>query len=344
MNNFCPNCGTNNNASDNFCRICATPLSQNQPDPRPVRPAPTSRPTPVNKPAPTNRPAQTSRPAPVNIPAPTNRPVPVNRPVVNPDINSTQTVTPTEGINQNPVAEKTDKKQNKEKKKDKKAKKNQAVDTTNLDPKQKKKLKRKKRLKKFLKAILIIFIIAAALAFTWFAVGNQITLTIHTDKDVETMNSGSLEMPGAHYSQYSDMPDYVVRMLGADPESPDYGPVMSEVIPYIYVERNKVNGFFGGTTVDYTIYAPDLETWLLNLDDSKTYTQETMLEELKEYLPDAPMREQKVTIEYAHDGIFGWQGNYMSLEFSNAISGGVNTAYNELYAEFSKELEANIQS
>ena len=184
MNNFCPNCGTNNNASDNFCRICATPLSQNQPDPRTVRPAQTSRPTPVNKPAPTNRPAQTSRPAPVNRPAPTNRPVPVNRPVVNPDINSTQTVTPTEGINQSPVAEKTDKKQNKEKKKDKKAKKNQAVDTANLDSKQKKKLKRKKRLKKFLKAILIIFIIAAALAFTWFAVGNQITLTIHTDKEI----------------------------------------------------------------------------------------------------------------------------------------------------------------
>ncbi|MBP3442284.1 MAG: zinc ribbon domain-containing protein [Clostridia bacterium] len=227
----------------------------------------------------------------------------------------------------------------KKKKGDKKSKKKRSAASENLSPEQKK----KRRIKKILTPIISIVVVVAVVAFAWFAVGNQITLSIHTDKDVDTMNSGRLEMPGAYYSQYSDMPDYVVKLLGGDPQSPDYGPVMTEVMPYVRVERNKVNGFFGGNTVEYTIYAPDLESWLLNLGNSKKYTQDSLLEELKAYLPNAPLRSQVVTIEYAHDGIFSWQGNYMCIEFSNAISGGINTAYSELYAAYTEELEANIK-
>lgn len=262
-------------------------------------------------------------PLPQLQPVQNNRPVSNNRPIPN--------VVVTNGVhNTLPVNGNKNKKKNK-------VKASKKADRKVKAPNQKKGVKR------ILKPILVIVIVAAVVAFAWFAVGNQITLSIHTDKDVKTMNSGSLEMPGANYNQYGDMPDYVVEMLGGNPDSPDYGPLMTEVLKYVYVERNSVNGFFGKSTAEFTIYAPDLESWLVNLDGSKKYTQDTLLEEMKAYLPNAPKRSQQVTIEYAHDGIFGWQGNYMSLEFANAVSGGINTAYNELYTEFSKDLEANIQ-
>lgn len=202
---------------------------------------------------------------------------------------------------------------------------------------------REKSPRKPLNIIVSVVCILVTLALVWFAVGNQITLTAHTNKDLEILNSGSLDVPGAHYNKYADLPDYVVEMLGEDSDNAGYGPLMSEIIPHIKVERNKVNGWFGQKSVEYTISAPDMETWLLNIDQNKEYTEDTLLEDMLEYIPNASERTQVVTISYANDGFFGWQGNYMALDFANAVSGGINTAYNKLYEEISDELEAALK-
>jgi hypothetical protein len=152
-----------------------------------------------------------------------------------------------------------------------------------------------------------------------------------------------LDVPGAHYNKYAELPDFVIEMLGEDPDKPAYGPLMSEIILHINVERNKVNGWFGQSSVEYTISAPDMESWLLNMDENKEYTEETLLAEMLEYIPNAPKRTQVVTIDYARDGLFGWTGNYMSLDFTNAISGGINSAYNTIYEEISEDLEAPLK-
>ena len=212
-------------------------------------------------------------------------------------------------------------------------------------PKQKKvkqKVRKEKNRKKTL-IKLVIFICSVILLFgIWFAVGNQVTLTLHTNKDLETLNSGSLDVPGAHYNKYAELPDYVVEMLGEDPDTAGYGPLMSEIIPHIRVERNKVNGWFGQKSVEYTITAPDMESWLINLDENKEYTEETLLADMIAYIPDAPERTQVVIIDYAHDGLFSWTGNYMALDFANAVSGGINSAYNTIYDEISEDLEAAL--
>lgn len=197
--------------------------------------------------------------------------------------------------------------------------------------------------KKVLKKLIPVACIIAAIAAIWFAVGNQITLTIRTDKDLEVFNSGSLEVPGAHYNRYSELPDYVVEMLGDDPDAADYGPLMSEIVPHIRVERNKVNGWFGQKSVEYTISAPDMETWLLNIDENKKYTEKKLLADMLEYIPNAPERTQVVTVNYTQDSFFDWHGNYMAVDFANAISGGINSAYNTLYEEISADLEAALK-
>lgn len=205
------------------------------------------------------------------------------------------------------------------------------------------KQKREKSPRKTLNIVIALLCVLATVVLVWFAVGNYITLSIHTNDDLDILNSGSLKVPGAHYSKYSELPDYVAQMLGKDDKDSEYGPLMSEVIPYIRVERNKINGLFGQSSVEYTVYAPDLESWLLNQNPSSGYTQNDFLKDLKEYIPSAQLRPQKVTIEYSRVGLFDWEGDYMSLEFSNAVSGGINTAYNKLYEQISDELEENLK-
>ena len=60
---------------------------------------------------------------------------------------------------------------------------------------------------------------------------------------------------------------------------------------------------------------------------------------LIEQIPAAPQKAYYVTIRYEKDGLFDWKGDYETMEFADAISGGMNTAYNALYARMLKELE-----
>lgn len=203
-------------------------------------------------------------------------------------------------------------------------------------PKQKKKKKHR-----FLKFLMWLFLIAAALALLWFAVGNMITLHFHSEKVVSAINGGSLDLPGLK-SNTSEMPNYVKQMLGKSDEN-DNGPVVEAVLPYLHVQRDKIHGFFGASEVDYIIYAPDLESWLLDMDTSTIYSSEQLLSELLAYIPNAPLKARRVSIKYYSEGLFDWRGNYKTPEFADAISGGINSAYNVYYEKMLQEIKEALQ-
>ncbi len=181
--------------------------------------------------------------------------------------------------------------------------------------------------------------IAAFLLFLWFGFGNIITLNIHSQEVVETINSGSLDLPGMQ-SDYSKLPQYVKEMLGENEQELDQ-PIKQAILPYLKVECTKVNGLFGASSIEYIITAPDIGSWLLTPEVEEFTTEDEFLAAMLEYIPNAPSRQTTVTIEYYKDGFFSvdWRGNYYTVEFADAISGGMNTAYNELYKKAMAELE-----
>lgn len=212
-------------------------------------------------------------------------------------------------------------------------------------PQKQKKEKKQKQPKKhklpgIVRFLLWLVGIAAVLLFLWFGFGNMVTLHLHSEDVVETLNAGSLDLPGMQ-SDYADLPQYVQDMLGEEVQQQQDGPIMQAILPHLKVERNKVNGFFGASSVEYTVTAPDIESWMLTLDPESVTTQEALQAALLEYIPYAPVRRTTVTVEYYRDGFFSvdWQGNYHTVAFADAISGGMNTAYNKLYEQALEELE-----
>lgn len=190
---------------------------------------------------------------------------------------------------------------------------------------------------------MIPFYLVGAVVFIvlfWLLFGNLITLRSCTNKDLEVFNSGSLEVPGTAYYTESDMPEFVKEMLAEDEQTED--DFMSIISQYLYFERTKIHGFLNGNTVEYTVYAPDMESWILNLNPQEEYTEEELFEEMVRYIPDAPIREQTITVEYLRKGLFKWEGNYETREFADAVSGGINSAYNKIYNAAMEELEETL--
>lgn len=207
-----------------------------------------------------------------------------------------------------------------------------------------KKPKKKKKLPGIVKFLIVIACIAATLFFLWFAFANQVTLYFHSEDVLETLNSGSLDLPGAE-NPYAEMPNYIKDMMG-DAEIPDgNGPIMDAVLPYINVERTKIHGFFGASSVEYTITAPDLEMWMLTLNAEQMGSTEELLANLNEYIKTAPRHTATVEVEYYRSGFFSvkWEGNYFTPEFADAVCGGFNTAYNKLYQQAMEEMEELFQ-
>jgi len=203
------------------------------------------------------------------------------------------------------------------------------------------KVKRKRSAKVFFKKLLIFILVNAFLVFLWFAVGNYITLTIHSSEVIETINSGSLELSGVVNDDFDKLPTYVQNRLQRPQQK--NGPIVDRMLPYIRIERVKVNGFFGGSSVEYKVAVPDLEEWILSLKDSGINNQEDFLAEMEHYIRQAPRAPRSVTIHYYSDGWFSWKGNYNTPEFLDAITGGMNTAYTKLYEEAMDELEEMLQ-
>ncbi len=200
------------------------------------------------------------------------------------------------------------------------------------------KIQRKKH--GFLKALLCLAVTTGVLALLWFAVGNWITLYFHSNDVVETLNSGSMELAGLE-SAYSTLPNFVQDMLAM--EQTEENPVIEANLPYIRASRKKIYGFFGAASVEYVIYAPNVEDYLLELDMSTINSSEQLLELVVSNIPNLPLKEHCVAVEYYKDGLFSWRGNYLTTAFSNAVSGGLNSAYNQFYFEMMKAFEEALE-
>lgn len=216
---------------------------------------------------------------------------------------------------------------------------NTTAGTSEKGKSKKEKKKKKHKLPGILRFLIVIIIIAGVLFGGWYAFGNMITLYLHSEDVVETLNSGSLELEGTE-SAYDELPDYVKDMLGEDYVEEDYGPITKAVLPYISVKRAGINGFFNGSTVVYEISAPDLESWLLGLEDGAFTTEDELMTLMTQYMESAPIRTVEVEIQYERDGFFStqWHGNYYTREFTDAICGGLNSAYNVLYEQAMEEI------
>lgn len=165
---------------------------------------------------------------------------------------------------------------------------------TTKQPRQKKP-KKKHKLPGIVRFLIAIIIIAVILLGGWYAFGNMITLYIHSEDVVDTLNSGSLELEGTQ-STYDELPNYIKDMLGEGYIEEDFGPVTQAVLPYISVERTKINGFFNNSTVKYEITAPDLENWLLNLEPGSFADENELLTLMIQYIETAPTRTAEVEI------------------------------------------------
>ena len=214
-------------------------------------------------------------------------------------------------------------------------------------PKKKNKKRKKSKLIGFLKFMLTLICIAAVLFLLWITLGKWLTLHFHSNEVVESLNAGSLDFPGSHNSDYNELPDYAKEMLGENiKKEQENGPLLNAVLPYLEVERVEINWFRSGASIEYCISAPDVEHWFMSLTkEDIAKGQETLMKDLDNYLIIANRRKKNVTVEYTKSGLFSidWQGNYETIEFADAISGGVNTAYNELYKQAIDEMEEMLK-
>ncbi len=217
------------------------------------------------------------------------------------------------------------------------------VQTSETDKKKNK--KKKKKLPFIIRFFRAILIIGAVLFLLWFGFGNMVTLYLHSEEVVETLNSGSLELAGTE-NAYTELPNYVKDMLDDEYLKNEQGPITKAVLPYIRAERISINGFFGMATVKYKITAPDIENWLLNLDPTLVTSENVLLSMMQQYIQNAPERSVEVSIEYDRKNIFSidWRGNYYTREFADAVCGGFNSAYSTLFEQAMKEyMEAQGQ-
>lgn len=204
---------------------------------------------------------------------------------------------------------------------------------------EKKKPKKENKLRGLIVALCIVLGVAGVIAFSVFAFGNFLTLKPHTEKVCAHINSGNLDLSSLSTDPYEDIPLYVKEMMGETADPSELGPIVSAMAPYIEIECVKVDGFFGKSCAEYRIRSRDLGGFILSFDRSSVSSSEELLSKILEYLPSAPEREFTVTVEYRRDGLFSWKGNYETPEFADAISGGLNSAYNTLYEEMLKEME-----
>ncbi|MBR5453944.1 MAG: zinc ribbon domain-containing protein [Clostridia bacterium] len=203
------------------------------------------------------------------------------------------------------------------------------------------KAKKKGGFGRFLKKLAIFIIVNLTLVFIWFAVGNMITLSIYTSDVADTISSGSLELETSMNSSYDQLPIYVQNMVKKP--NTEKGPIVDAMLPYLDAKRVKVNGFFGKSTVVYEISAPDMESFIKGLDGDTIESREQLLDMITEYARTAPRSSRTVEINYHRRGLFSWYGNYDTPEFLDAVTGGINTAYTELYREMMREIEEALK-
>lgn len=185
-----------------------------------------------------------------------------------------------------------------------------------------------------------MLLITALLAVLACTAGSYLMLSYETDRVVDAMNSGEFVLSEFQRNVYKDMPHYVLEMMGKTETDTENGPIVKAMAPYLTVERTKINGFLKGKSqVEFRILSRDLSAWILTLDYKAFSTPEELQQAILEYIPQAPVKEYYVTVTYYREGFFDWKGNFEIPEFADAISGGLNTAYNALYDRMIEEME-----
>lgn len=188
-------------------------------------------------------------------------------------------------------------------------------------------------------ALIITLVVLALVALLIFSAGNYLSLRLHTDKVLDSLNSGNMDLSQFQVDPYKDLPLYVIEMMGEAAEPAEVGPVVSAMAPYMTFDRVRIIDFLGTGQVEYRILSRDLSGWILSLDYASVTSPEQLQQMLLDQIPQAPLKEYYVTITYYKDGLFGWKGNYETPEFADAISGGMNTAFNALYDKMMEEME-----
>jgi hypothetical protein len=199
--------------------------------------------------------------------------------------------------------------------------------------------KKAKKKKGCLVALIITLVVLALVAFLVFAAGNYLSLRLHTNKVLDSLNSGNMDLSQFQVDPYKDLPLYVIEMMGEAAEPAEVGPVVSAMAPHLTFDRIRILDFLGTGQVEYRILSRDLSGWILSLDYASITSPEQLQQMLLDYIPKAPLKEYFVTVTYYNDGLFRWKGNYETPEFANAISGGLNTAFNALYEKMIEEME-----
>ena len=199
--------------------------------------------------------------------------------------------------------------------------------------------KKAKKKKGCLVALIITLVVLALVAFLVFAAGNYLSLRLHTNKVLDSLNSGNMDLSQFQVDPYKDLPLYVIEMMGEAAEPAEVGPVVSAMAPHLTFDRIRILDFLGTGQVEYRILSRDLSGWILSLDYASITSPEQLQQMLLDYIPKAPLKEYFVTVTYYNDGLFRWKGNYETPEFANAISGGLNTAFNALYEKMMEEME-----
>ena len=200
--------------------------------------------------------------------------------------------------------------------------------------------KKKKKKKGCLIAFFVTLFITALLTVLACTAGSYLMLSYETDRVANAMNGGDFDLSDFQRNVYKDMPLYVLEMVGETEKDTENGPIVKAMAPYLSVERTKIDGFLSGKReVEFRILSRDLSGWILSQDYKTFSTPEELQQAILEYIPQAPVKEYYVTVTYYREGFFDWKGNFEIPEFADAISGGLNTAYNALYDRMIEEME-----
>ncbi len=164
-------------------------------------------------------------------------------------------------------------------------------------------------------------------------------LSSRVEEDLEVFNSGSLDVPGISVVDSMNASDFVADIVRENTTvNNDDGKIISAVLPYIEFEVSDISD----DTAEFVILSPDLGAWLKKLEIPDEYSSEMLYDDMVDYIPEAPKKHHYVTVEYTK-GSSGWEGNYMTSEFADALSGGLFSAYGELYEQFLQELEGTAE-
>lgn len=151
----------------------------------------------------------------------------------------------------------------------------------------------------------------------------------------KTIESGSMEdINNLIFGiSQSDVVNGMEEILGTGESDTVQDGILSDIF-----KRNTIKvGNVSKDTIEYQIEAPDLsEIFVEILNEKKDLSEEQLLEYMREYIGQAKLKKVTVTIPYTveNEEIVI---DYQNEEFIDAITGGLLSAYRQLYQEMINE-------